>query len=91
MTDETYNGWTNRETWLVNLWLSNDENTYSTVRGLVTPNERLATARDIEAYVSEMGDDVIGDGPEPMGLFADLIGTALARVDWLAVADSFAE
>lgn len=22
MTDNTYNGWTNRETWLVNVWLS---------------------------------------------------------------------
>lgn len=25
MKTETYNGWTNYETWVVNLWLGNDE------------------------------------------------------------------
>lgn len=25
---EKYNGWTNRDTWLVNLWLNNDEKNY---------------------------------------------------------------
>jgi len=24
----TYNGWTNRETWLVSLWLNNDPGSY---------------------------------------------------------------
>lgn len=28
MTDTTYNGWTNRETWNVNLWLSNSQPRY---------------------------------------------------------------
>ena len=32
MTDETYNGWTNRETWAIQLHLSNNEGDYNAMR-----------------------------------------------------------
>ena len=51
--DDTYNGWSNRETWAVNLWLTNNEGIYCTLR------ERIATARD------EWGPDVIDDASFP--------------------------
>lgn len=28
MSNKTYNGWTNYETWVVNLWMDNEEGTY---------------------------------------------------------------
>lgn len=47
MSDETYNGWSNRETWALNLWLSNDQGLYEMV------NERVRDARTEHALDNE--------------------------------------
>ena len=71
----TYNGWTNYETWNVNLWLANDEPMYrETLR-------RVQAGRTVRAYVEE----IIAEH----GRFGDLgrdpemtLAEELAIVDW---------
>jgi hypothetical protein len=78
MQNDSYQGWTNRETWLVNLWLTNEEHTYQSTRGM--------NAESLESYV----ETILEDDSNHMhaGFITDLIGAALIRVNWNEIADS---
>ena len=46
MTDTTYNGWTNYETWNASLWIGNDEFLYNTAKACVQFCETIDTPYD---------------------------------------------
>ena len=78
MNNETYQGWTNRETWLVHLWLTNEEPLYNTARGM--------NANHLADYVDLLIED--DSNHTQAGFIVDLLNAALARVNWQEVADS---
>lgn len=99
MTDTTYNGWTNYETWLVKLWIDNDQGAqeYWQERATEIAEDEISNehddvaeaqsqaayrlARDLEAYHDEFR-------PETVGVYADLLTSALGMVDWDEIARS---
>ncbi len=88
MTDETYEGWTNRETWYVSLWLNNEEPLYDAAREIAARGERsFDAAETLRQYVEEL---VLGDEP-PANLATDLLTYALARVNYREIVESFRE
>lgn len=101
MRDREYNGWTNYETWCVNLWMDNEQGSQQFFRD---------TCRDIlaetDAYntgftVAEMSRIRFADWlrqyyavenrPEVPGPYGDLLGGALREVNWDEIARHYIE
>jgi hypothetical protein len=100
MNSETYNGWTNYETWVVKLWMDNDHGSseYWKEQAEQAANdtcecdpidERKSEAEASLAEALDMWHDE--QAPDTHGVFADLIGRALGRVNWREIAESLLE
>lgn len=61
MTQETYNGWKNRQTWNVALWLNNDEPIY---REAVDYMKQYKGSQPYKHFIQDMlmGNKTTGDG-----------------------------
>lgn len=85
MNDKTYNGWTNYETWLVGLWLDNDEGSHHECRAIARRAASPFTAGEaIKDFIEECYD------LPTTGLVADLVNSGLAQVDWREIGEHFA-
>jgi hypothetical protein len=83
MANQTYSGWTNYETWCVNLWLTNESDTESTLRMLAETNAGLShRAERLKHYVRNMAPI------EGATLFVDLLQAALDSVNWREIIEN---
>ncbi len=99
--DRTYNGWSNRETWLVKLWLDNDEGDYSywreaaeeIVNGSKEGEDATGDEKRDAAYslAKRLEEEITEAAPEVKGLWSDLLSTALGSVDWQEIAEAMVE
>jgi hypothetical protein len=79
--DEEYNGWSNYETWLVALWLNNDQESYGLLQEICSAQvSDYRKGERIEELIRELylGDEV--------GMTADLVNAAIGRVDFVEIA-----
>lgn len=79
-----YNGWTNYETWAVQLWLSATPEHYDASCGISrafdSPRER---AEALERWVhAELA------AADSVSLCRDLLDSSLSHVDWLEITES---
>lgn len=87
MADDDCNGWSNHETFVVNAWLTNEEQIYhlATSLALAAPDDRIA-GENVKALVEEIAANWFGD-TRP-GMIGDLLNAALARVNWTEIGAS---
>ena len=101
--EKGYQGWSSYSTWVVHLWMSNEEDTYRYWREkgreisetfpasveLVSPHQQYKTAR--VALADDMNEHYKEEMPELDGMWGDLLSSALGEVDWFEIADSILE
>ena len=76
----TYNGWANRSTWNVNLWIGNDEKLYKMVLKMGETSHSVGDfATRLEGFLLTIWNGATPDGDD------------LAPVDWVDICDQWAE
>lgn len=90
MTDDTFNGWANRETWLVNLWLNNEESTYRDACQIAQTHPDASDLWLGETIESEIINPLCGRD-NATGFALDVLNTFCARVDWREIGAAFRE
>jgi len=94
-----YNGWKNWETWVVNLWLTNDQELYDLTLAInyetkyFSESEAITyVATEIRESTMAIWDTMTGNVDHwALGLFTDLIQGSMALVDWDEIARSVRE
>ena len=92
MNEEKYGGWTNHETWAVNLWLSNDEGLYNEVCEIVKNSEdKCGAEKNIKEYVEDLKEmSKSREAGEELKSMFDDIGS-MWRVNWREISKAWEE
>lgn len=100
MANQEYNGWTNYETWCVNLWLGNDQGSdeywreraqtawdESETETSFTRAERatLTLSDSLKDEIEQGASERISDA----SLYSDLLSAAISEVNWYEIAEHF--
>jgi hypothetical protein len=107
MSDRSYNGWTNYETWVVNLWMDNEEGSHDywvRMARYIYENEATESKHfsKIEDAVCILADKLKNDHEQAKdeilerlelnaSLWADLLGAALSEANWREIAEHLLE
>ena len=81
-----YNGWTNKETWLVNIWYMDSMPDY-----FADADQFHVEAEELREAVQYIAEECEALSQLPAGLLSDFISTCWADVNWYELAQHLNE
>ena len=89
MADTKYNGWTNYETWAVNLWLTNERGDYEFFKAAA--QTCFEAMEDHPDYFTPSEHARYKLASQMKETYQDLLNAALSEVNWNEIANGFLE
>ena len=83
MMNQKCNGWTNRATWIANVWMSNDEGMYRYW------NSAAAQCDSIDELTAMMELELHDMAPQLDNMYGDLLEAILEQVEWYEIAEEW--
>lgn len=86
-TNNSYNGWSNYETWLVALWIDNEQSMQESVKELIKEKFEYNFQKDeaLKELITESMDI------DEASLRVDLVNSALSNVNWTEIVASYSQ
>lgn len=86
MPEPAYIGWSNYETWCVNLWLTNEVGSAEVLEEIANRQNQSTETRatDLQAWVTSFG-------PQTGDMYSDLLHHALDNVNWREIIENHQE
>ncbi len=85
-TSKRFNGWTNYETWLANVWLSNDfDSCQIFVSVMAIKEDKYCKAKKIEEIMRDRTDNLSLDP----SLASDLLNSSFGQINWLEIVSNY--
>jgi len=94
MAQNEYNGWANWETWVVNLWIHNDQELYEyygkVARVEVSKNKghQKSATFQLSLALNRQFDEQV---PAVEGPYLDLLNGAMSKINWYQIARHLVE
>jgi hypothetical protein len=92
VSDNTYNSWSNYETWNCALWLDNDGGSYShwsaRAQKLYDDNDGIEDDATYDLAI-ELENEIVDNAPEVSGMYSDLLSAALREIDFYEIAEHY--
>lgn len=88
MTEKEYNGWTNYETWLVKLWMDNEQGSYEYWQGVAEQHFQEHGSKEVHLLMGHLKEQHEEALPKVSGFVADLLNAAMSEVNWHEIANS---
>lgn len=88
MAENTYNGWTNYETWLYKLWMDNESGISYYVEMV---QEQEMDVYDLSEYLKDEAEEAADSMIEGCNVFSDLLSASVSRVNFYEIAEAIFE